>query len=188
MSAQTDVLFQEIYEDYYQKVLSYIRSKVGDHHIAEDLTSDVFFKCYKNIENYDPAKAGISTWVFTITSNLLKNYYRDRKQTISLDARITGDEDGREMMDTLAAEDPTPEEITVQAARLEEIRAYLDEAMAELDETKQRILVMRYYDEMKTKDIADKLGLTESNVRVTLSRLLKRLNIEARSSGIMQVL
>ena len=85
MSTQSEALFQEIYEEFYQKVLSYIRSRVGDAYTAEDLTSDVFFKCYKNIDRYDPEKAAVSTWVFTITNNTLKNHYRDTKPTSSID-------------------------------------------------------------------------------------------------------
>ncbi len=69
MTAQYEDLFQEIYEDYYSKILSYIGARVNDSCVAEDLTSDVFFKCYKNIERYDPSKAAISTWIFTITNN-----------------------------------------------------------------------------------------------------------------------
>ena len=73
MTSQADRFFEEIYRDFKDKVESYIRARVNDHHVAEDLTSDVFFKCYKNIERYDPEKAAVSTWVFTIVNNTLKN-------------------------------------------------------------------------------------------------------------------
>ena len=174
MTAQHEDLFQEIYEDYYSKILSYIGAKVNDSCVAEDLTSDVFFKCYKNIDRYDPSKAAISTWIFTITNNTLKNYYRDRKQTASLDNM-----EGFEI--------PYEDDFD-QAMRLEEIRQYLDEALSQLDETKRRILLMRYYDEMPTKDIAEELGMTPGNVRVILTRTLHRLQIDAKDSELLQVL
>ena len=72
--------------------------------------------------------------------------------------------------------------------RLEEIREYLDEALAELDEVKRRILLMRYYDEMKTKDIAEAMGMTDANVRVILTRTLHKLQISARDSDFLRVL
>jgi len=174
MTSQADRFFEEIYRDFKDKVESYIRARVNDHHVAEDLTSDVFFKCYKNIERYDPEKAAVSTWVFTIVNNTLKNYYRDRKGTASLD-----DMEGFE---------PSFEEDMDRAMRLDEIRQYLDEVLEDLEETKRRILLMRYYDEMKTKDIADALGMTPGNVRVILTRTLKKLNVDAKDSELLQVL
>lgn len=174
MSTQSEKLFQEIYEDYYKKVLAYIRARVNDTYAAEDLASDVFFKCYKNIDRYDPAKAAVSTWIFTITNNTLKNYYRDRKPSSSIDNM-----EGFEI--------PYEDDFD-QAMRLEEIREYLDEALAELDEVKRRILLMRYYDEMKTKDIAETMGMTDANVRVILTRTLHKLQISARDSDFLRVL
>ncbi len=174
MSEKGDRLFQEIYENYYHKVLAFINSRVNNAHTAEDLASDVFFKCYSNIEKYDETKGAESTWIFTITNNTLKNYYRDRKTASSIDAMEGFDVPFEEEFD--------------QAMRLEEIRAYLDEALDGLDELNRRILVMRYFDEMKTKDIAAKLALSESNVRVKLSRTLKRLRIDAEEAPVLTVL
>jgi len=174
MSESTEQLFHEMWVDYYDKVNSYIYARVSDYHTAEDLTSEVFFRCYKSIERYDPERASASTWIFTITKNLLKNYYRDKKPSVSID--------GMEGFD-LPYEDDFD-----RAIRLEEIKNFLDEAMAGLDETKVRLLKMRFYDEMKTKDIAEKLELTEVNVRVMLSRTLKQLNVYVEGSDILQVL
>ena len=72
--------------------------------------------------------------------------------------------------------------------RLEEIREYLDRALSELDDTKRQILLMRYYDDMKTKDIAEKLGMSPGNVRVILTRTINQLNIQVKDDEILQVL
>ena len=167
-------LFQEIYEEFYNRVLSYISARVNDQYKAEDLTSDVFFKCYKNIDRYDETKAAVSTWVFTIASNTLKNYYRDNKPTASID--------------DMEGFDVPYEEDFDHAMRLEEIRKYLDGALSDLDETKRQIILMRYYDDMKTTDIAEEMGLSPSNVRVILSRTLHQLNVQVKDSEIIQVL
>ena len=173
-NANNEKLFQQIYEDYYSRVLSYINARVKDPYKAEDLASDVFFKCYKNIDRYDEEKAAVSTWVFTIASNTLKNYYRDKRPTASID--------------NMEGFDVPYEEDFDHAMRLEEIRKYLDDALSKLDETKRQILLMRYYDDMKTGDIAEELGLSPSNVRVILSRTLHQLNVQVKDSEILQVL
>ena len=173
-TAERDALFQEIYEDYYDKVLSFIRARVNVQQDAEDLTSDVFLKCYKNIEKYDPERAAVSTWIFTIANNTLKNHYRDSRQMTSID--------------DMEGYDVPYEEDFDKAIRLEEIRRYLDEAIADLDETRRKILLMRYFDEMKTSDIAEDLGMSPGNVRVILSRTISQLNIQIRDDEIIQVL
>ena len=49
--------FDEIYAEYHNKVLSYVRARVHDPHEAEDITSDVFIKVMQAYENYDSEKA-----------------------------------------------------------------------------------------------------------------------------------
>lgn len=174
VSAGHEALFQQIYEDYYERVLSFIQARVNDSYTAEDLTGDIFYKCYRNIERYDPEKAAVSTWIFTIAKNTLKNYYRDRKPTAYLE--------------DMEGYDPGYEEDFDQAMRLEEIREYLDRALSELDEKKRQVLILRYFREMKTKDIAEEMGLTPANVRVILSRTLHQLNVRIEDDEVMQVL
>lgn len=169
-----EAFFQQIYEDYYSRVLSYIKARVNNPHDAEDLTGDVFFKCYKNIEKYDPEKAAASTWVFVIANNTLKNYYRDNKQEASID--------------NMEGFDVPYEEEFDQAMRLNEISEYLDGLLSTLDETKRQVLILRYYEDMKTKDIGEKLGLTPANVRVILSRTLQQLNVRVQDEEVLQIL
>ena len=171
-----DRLFEDLYRNYYGKVLSYLTYKIGDRNISEDLAGDVFLRCYKNIRKFDEAKGAESTWVFTITKNLLKNYYRDRKVTSSID-----DMDGFDVAD----EQDVEEEIE-QSQRLEEIREFLDREIAKLDSVKRQILMMRYYDEMSSNEIARVMNMTPGNVRVILTRTLKKLRVGA-DDGIIKL-
>lgn len=164
---KNDLLFEELYSSYYDKVLAYITGKIGDRNAAEDLTSDVFLRCYRNIEKFDQSKGSEGAWVFTITKNLLKNYYRDRKP----EAHIDGME-GFEI-----ADEQNVEEEIEQAQRLEEIREFLDREIARLDSVKRQILLMKYYDEMSSNEIAEVMGMTPGNVRVILTRTLQKLRV-----------
>ena len=171
-SLNYESLFREIYENYYDRVLSYIKARVNDHTIAEDLTSDVFFRCYKNIQKFDSSKASESTWIFTITKNLLKNYYRDKKEVAYIDSMEGFDIPYEEEFD--------------QAIRLEEIRTFLDREIAKLDSIKRQIIMMRFYDEMKTEEIAAALGMSDGNVRVIITRTLKKLRGGAEADNVIE--
>lgn len=60
---------EQIYLQYHDKVRAYVRGKIQDPHDVEDLVSAVFMKIVQKLDSYDPAKASVSTWVYTITRN-----------------------------------------------------------------------------------------------------------------------
>ena len=64
---------EQIYLQYHDKVRAYVRGKIQDPHDVEDLVSAVFMKIVQKLDSYDPAKASVSTWVYTITR---KHSYR----------------------------------------------------------------------------------------------------------------
>ena len=53
---------------------------------AEDLMQDIFTNCYKARDRFDSSKCSEVAWLFIIAKNRLKNYYRDKKTSTSLDA------------------------------------------------------------------------------------------------------
>ena len=59
----------QIYEEFQPKVRAYVRDKIHDPHDTKDLVSAVFMKVVQKLDNFDPAKASVSTWVYTITRN-----------------------------------------------------------------------------------------------------------------------
>lgn len=57
---------EQIYLQYHDKVRAYVRGKVQDPHDVENLVSAVFMKIVQKLDSYDPEKASVSTWVYTI--------------------------------------------------------------------------------------------------------------------------
>jgi len=70
--------FGKLYELYVKKIYRYILFRVGNYHIAEDLTQNVFYKALNSIDKFKFKSVPFSSWLFTIASNILKNYYRDK--------------------------------------------------------------------------------------------------------------
>jgi len=63
-----------------------------------------------------------------------------------------------------------------QAVELEDYRNMLADAIAELPEKYQLIIILKYFGEKHSDDIAKIVGMSSVNVRVTLSRALKKIN------------
>lgn len=146
-----------LYEDYHRKVFGYIRGKVNNTTLAEDLCSEVFLKIYEKLDSFDETKASVSTWIFTITRNKLIDYYRTRKvfdeipETIEDGSRIEEDVCTRESLEGLA------------------------EALEHLDERKRDIIILRYYSGITLKEIAERMNISYTYVKVLQTQAMAEL-------------
>ncbi len=66
--------FEKIYEEYFGKIYNYIFGQMLNREISEDLTEDVFIKVFTNLDSYNPARAGMSTWIYTVARNTIADY------------------------------------------------------------------------------------------------------------------
>src|ERR687891_878986 len=87
--AKLDADFSELYKAHLKDVYSYSYYRVGNHHDAEDLTTQTFLQAYRHFERAQRESHGrpLRPWLIRIAHNLAANYYRDRKRkpTSSLD-------------------------------------------------------------------------------------------------------
>ena len=153
----TEEFKTELYREYHGKVLSYIRGKVGNSALAEDLCSDVFLKIYEKLDRYDEAKASLSTWIYTITRNTLTDYYRTRRVFSEIPEAM---EDGFSMEEDLCSR---------------EMLETLAEALEHLDERSRDIIILRYYSGQTLKEIAERLHISYAYVKVLHSKALSSL-------------
>jgi RNA polymerase sigma-70 factor (ECF subfamily) len=148
---------------------------------AEDLTQEAFLKMFRNLGSFDPAKGGFTTWLTTLTRNLLvDNYRRTRMERASdsLDETYDGEEDGPTKGDKLADGGKSQEE---RYAGLE-LRAQIQHALAQVSPDLREAVILRDLEDMDYKDIAEVLGVPQGTVksrisrgRAELARLLKDL-------------
>ena len=160
--------FAELVEAHQGRVIGTVVRMLGPETMdAEDISQQVFLRVWKSAARYEPT-AKFTTWLFTITRNLVFNESRRRKNrpTSSLDAPgAGGDEDAspRQIADEAT---PSPE-----AALLErEMREAIDAAIAELPEQQRMAVVLRRYEEMPYDEIARVLELTVPAVKSLLFR------------------
>jgi len=73
--------FAELVSRYKNLVYSVILRMINDHEEANDLAQEVFIKVYKNLDKYSP-EYKFSTWIMRITTNLVIDFRRKKKQEI----------------------------------------------------------------------------------------------------------
>lgn len=154
--------FAARYRAYLPRVLNYVRLRVGDEMLAQDLTATVFERAFANIDTLRSEEA-FGSWLFRIAHNVVARYYRDRRETVALDAETA-------LLDTA----PSPEQSASHAAELREVLA----GLAILSQREQEIVRLKFIAELKNREIASIMGLTEGNVAVILYRALGKLRRE----------
>lgn len=137
----------------------------GDAADAEDIGQQVFLRVWKSAARYE-ATAKFTTWLYTITRNLVFNELRRRKlrPTSSLDAvNESGESAGAPLRDA-SLESP---DVNLLTGELQEAIAA---AIAELPETQRLALVLRRYEELSYEEIGTVLKLTVPSVKSLLFR------------------
>ena len=76
--------FEEIYETYFKDVYLYIRRLSGNDHVAEEITSETFFKALQSINKFR-GECEIRVWLCQIAKNCYYTYLEKNKKYISLD-------------------------------------------------------------------------------------------------------
>lgn len=147
----------DLYGQFQGKVLRYLREKVNDTYLAEDLCSEVFLKVYEKLDTFDETKASLSTWIFTITRNTLTDYFRSR--------RVMG-----EIPEDLAEESSLEDDVC-NASMLDS----LADALETLDERERDIIILHYHSGLTLKDVADRVGISYAYVKILHNKALSRM-------------
>jgi RNA polymerase sigma-70 factor (ECF subfamily) len=159
---KTDVM-EKIYLAYKEKVFRYVKGRVANEADAEDVTSEIFLKVQTSLDSYNEEKATLSTWIYTITHNMVCNYYRVRsKRELPLDEDVlsTAEEDG-----------------AIAEIENEVLKEELADALETLTEREQDIIVLYYYHEIPLQDIAIKMGITYTNAKFIKHQAIGKLRL-----------
>jgi RNA polymerase sigma-70 factor (ECF subfamily) len=159
-------------------VYNFILRYTGHRQRAEDVLQETWLKVVRNSSEWQP-KARFTTWVYTIARNLCVDSARKEsfRKADSLDAPASHDEsDGRSMGDLVADEGAqTPD----RAAHNVRIRPMIEKALESLPQEQREVFLLREYQGIGFKEIAEVTGVNENTVksrmRYALEGLRKRL-------------
>ena len=161
LNQSQSIAFAQVYDLYIGQIYGYLFNRVQNRQIAEDLTSEVFFKALKAFDRFDSNRASVKTWLYQIARNHLIDYYRTRK--------VTEDIEQVELVSENQEMDSELENIL----NLEKLRKLL----SELPEESRELITLRIWDELSYKEIAEVTGKNEGALKVAFSRVLKQLQL-----------
>jgi RNA polymerase sigma-70 factor (ECF subfamily) len=166
--------FEALYRKYVAQVYSFALYELRDPHAAEDVTAQVFLRALAGLPGFSEQTAGpessFRVWLYQIARNALSNERRRvrRHPVAPLD---------------LALELPSADDVPRTAARRQEVAQALA-AIDLLPADRRRALILRFVNELSTREIAQVLGRSDGATRVLIHRSLQAVarHIGRRSS------
>ena len=152
---------EELYHTYFNDVYLYILRLSGDEHIAEEITSDTFFRAMRAMDHFR-GDCDVRVWLCQIAKNCYHTYLKKQSRTESLDTEPWQNvSDGAECLsDRIADRD--------EAMRIQKI-------LHEIPEPYKEVFMWRVYAEMSFKEIASIFGKTENWACVVYHRARKMI-------------
>jgi len=151
--------FAELYEDNFERVYAFIARRVRDRDEAEDLTSEVFHQALANLARFEWRGVPFAAWLFRIAANAIV----DRAKRAAKERDL-----------------PAPDEPAEVGLEDIEQRAHLFRLVGQLPPDQHRVIVMRFAEQKRIREIAHELGRTEGAVKQLQLRGLQ--NLRARLS------
>ncbi|MCB5275773.1 ECF RNA polymerase sigma factor SigL [Arthrobacter sp. SO5] len=162
MLAAKEQAFIDLHTQHSARVYGYIACRINDRHRAEELAADVFRIAWQK-QLVEPPGIG---WLLATARNVIGNEYKGRRRR-------------QELVERLKDEAPSQ----VPAADTEE-RAAVAGVLVQLRERDREVLMLSYWDELTTIELAQTLGCSPSAAAVRLHRA-RRAFAKAAPSHLM---
>ncbi len=152
--------FRPLYDRYYETLFRFIHRRTADEHLSADLTAQVFLKALKHLDGYSYRGVPFSAWLLRIASNEVAQHFRRnrKRRVVYLEESGVG-----EMLEEL------------EESFLEPYRRVLVPCLDQLRPQDLEILELRFFEQRSFKEVAQILGITESNAKMRTYRVLERL-------------
>ena len=155
-----ELAFEVLYRRHSGKVNGFLRGKLRDTALADDVFQSTFLKLHQTRQKFDPSFPFIP-WLFTVCRSAMVDSVRKRNRI-------------QEVMDSSALERAVSPEVESAALMFPDLSA--------LPANQKKALELRYENDLSFEEIAKRLETTPSNVRQVVSRAIKKLKTLALKS------
>ncbi|GCE15449.1 RNA polymerase sigma factor SigZ [Tengunoibacter tsumagoiensis] len=157
-----DTLTEQAWEAFHTPLHSFIRRRVADDAVAEDLLQDVFLKIHQHGSHLRDARR-LESWIYQTTRNLIVDHYRSRQRALtSLDAALD-----LELPEDLPDDDVVSELLPC-------VRAMV----LALPEQDRQALILTEYRGLTQKELGERLGISLSGAKSRVQRAREKLKQE----------
>jgi len=155
--------FEQVYDFYVSRIFRFVFLKIGNKENAEDLTSETFMRFWIYVQKEKITKDSAEPVIYRIARNLIIDFYRKKEVITNEIDEVIANKIFDEHQDFIE-----------KMINKEEIREIM-EAIKELKDEYQEIIILRFVEELEIEEIAEITGKSKGSVRVISHRALKSL-------------
>lgn len=157
--------FQAIVKKYQERIYWQIRRLTKNHQDTEDVMQNVFIKAWKGLPNFRK-ESNLYTWLYRIAFNETHTFLSkaNKRRTTDIDAPLFENHlqtDGKEISG-------------------EEIESALYQALEKLPEKQRQVFELKYFEEMKFKEISELLGTSVGGLKASYHLAAKKIEEELK--------
>ena len=157
--------FATLMERYRKPVYHIILKMVRNVDDAEDLTIEAFAKAFRNLHRFKKDYT-FSTWLFRIATNNSIDFIRKKRlETMSLDTSFQ-DKSGEDVQLDVKDRNLDPQEEAINSQKKELVQLFVTKLPAKY----QRLVRLRYFDELSYEEIAKELAAPLGTIKAQLHR------------------
>ncbi len=165
-----DTAFSVLVRKYQKSVHALAWRKIGDFHIAEDITQDTFLQAYQKLSTLKKPQR-FASWLYVIAANYCKMWLRKKRlSTESLEDTSSAELEKVTYSGYVIAEN--------ERTTAETQREVVKKLLAKLRESDRTVITLYYLGEMNYEEISNFLGVSVSAVKSRLHRARQRLKKE----------
>ena len=161
--------YRELVDLHGDRLYAFIRRMVRDHHDAEDICQDAFFKAFASLSSFS-TEYRFSTWLFTIGYRVCLNRLRRKRA-------LTGEID----FAALPSDGSTEPSASLESEEAARVKGMVWSAVDRLTPPQRATVLLFYRNEMSCRDIAQVIQLPLATVKSHLHRARARLRVELES-------
>ncbi|WP_428898370.1 RNA polymerase sigma-70 factor [Parelusimicrobium proximum] len=157
--------FEQIYNEFFKIIYSYIMMRVRDDGTAQDLAALTWRKVLEKLDTFDESKGNMRQWLFTIARNEINSHYR--LYYVKKFFSLSDSEESKQGADKDIAE----------SLIYEEEKAKLLGAVGRLKTRERDIIALKFYSGLSNQEIAAVANITESNTSTIINRAISNLRV-----------
>ena len=171
--AGDDNAFSVLVRKYQKQVHALAWRKIGDFHIAEEITQDTFLKAYKRLPTLKKPQRFVS-WLYVIAANRCSSWLRKKRLWTQPLEQLEDTDNEQEQKATYSGYVIEENERTTEEAQREVVKKLL----AKLQESERTVITLHYFGEMSCTEIGAFLGVSANTIKSRLRRAQQRLKKE----------
>ncbi len=173
ISSGDSTAFQEFVGRYKKKIYYVAYDITGDHDDAEDVSQEVFIKVFRSLKTFR-RNAKISSWLYQISVNASIDLLRKKSSKPEKSMDDIEREDIQENLPGSGTRAQNPE----RSAEDLIIQKHISEALQKVSPKERSVFVMRHYNELKIREIAEILNISPGTVKALFYRATRKLRKE----------